>query len=155
MARGKSTAITISSHRSLIAAALGDSNELIRNYLNLMRRLEMARKPQIRCTLAVMLMMVLVANGTGCASGRKSKAGDAGLSHVTPSRLPSVNVASDSSRLSGIQSSSKSASSLSPYGDGANAVNDPESPGSAGNTYSSSSSSRSGCSKGGCGSCRS
>lgn len=115
----------------------------------------MAGKPQIRRTLAAMLMLFMVVGVMGCASGRKSKALDANLSHVTPSRLPSVNVASDIGSPSGMQSSSKSANTMSPNGGSANAVDDLESPGSGGNTYSSSSSSGSGCSTGGCGSCRS
>lgn len=62
----------------------------------------MARKLPIRCSVAAVLLTLVVVAATGCASGRgKSKAIESSVSNVTPRSVAPSSVSSESSGLSG------------------------------------------------------
>ena len=111
----------------------------------------MAWKLYMRSTVSAALLILVAASVAGCASRRQSKNADASVSNVTPSRLPSVSVSDNSSRLSGIPSSGASASTASVSTVGPASVDDSSELGSTRSTYSSASPSQGACSSGGCG----
>lgn len=112
----------------------------------------MARKLCTRQILPVALLMLLVACGSGCASRGKVKTTSSEMTTVTPSRLPAASsIASDSSRLSGVQAGAVSTTVPSSNASSGSTVDELYSPSVSRSNYSSSGE---GCSTGSCGKCR-
>lgn len=115
----------------------------------------MARKLCTRQILPLALLMLLVACGSGCASRGKIKAKSSDVTTVTPSHVPPTSsIASDASRLSGVQASSVSTNGPSSNDSSGSTVDELYTPSSSRSSYSSNSSSSEGCSTGSCGKCR-
>ncbi len=113
----------------------------------------MARKSHMLRTLSVLLLLV-VAGASGCASGGKTKPAVAALSNVAPISLPPASVAEDSRRLSGVDTSRVTTPVPSPTSASAYAIDDVKPASSPRrDSYSSRSSSGGSCSTGGCSRC--
>lgn len=115
----------------------------------------MARKPYMQPIVPLVVLILLVASGSGCASRGKTKTVEPNVTTISPSRLPATSsVASDSSRLSGVQANPVSAVAASQNASSGSTIDELYSTSPSRNTDRSDSSSSSACSTGSCGSCR-